>query len=241
MSRSPVRSAVPLDAVRHRVAQAAALIFDVDGTLAETEELHREAFNAAFAELKLDWHWDQRVYKDLLRTAGGKERIRSFGMTQRNRPPLSDRAIADLHRIKTDKFAALMTEAKCPLRQGVRTMLEQARARGQRLAIATTTTRDNIGALLSVALDPAWESWFAAVVAGDDVPRKKPFPDIYLAVLSELELDGAACLALEDSANGLLSATRAGVPCLITRSIYFRDDDFTGALAVIDDLAELDA
>ncbi|MGJ4885993.1 HAD-IA family hydrolase [Bradyrhizobium sp. HKCCYLRH1065] len=237
MSLALVRNA-PLDDLRRRIADAGALIFDVDGTMAETEEIHREAFNEAFVAVGIDWHWGRRIYKELLRVTGGKERVRAFDQMRRTGPPLSDAVVARLHRIKTERFAALMADKGCPLRPGVQALLEAASARGQRLAIATTTTRANIGALLAPVLGANWEAGFAAVVAADDVVRKKPAPDVYLEVLSQLDLPAASCIAIEDSGNGLMAATRAGVPVLITRSLYFRDDAFDGALAVFDDLGE---
>ena len=233
------KSSSSLGDLRRRIADASALIFDVDGTLAETEELHREAFNEAFVEVGLDWHWGRRVYKELLRVAGGKERIRAFDQVRRSGPPLSDAVIAKLHRAKTERFAALMADKGCPLRPGVKQLLDAALGRGQRLAIATTTTRANIDSLLAPVLGPHWETTFAAVVAADDVARKKPAPDVYLEVLSQLDISAANCVAIEDSRNGLMAATRAGLPVLITRSIYFHDDTFDGALAVLDDLGEL--
>jgi HAD superfamily hydrolase (TIGR01509 family) len=240
MIAAPASMSAPLAEARRRLAEAAGLIFDVDGTLAETEELHRAAFNEAFVQAGLDWHWSRRIYHDLLRVPGGKERIRAFDQLRRSGPPVSDKAIAELHRIKTERFAALMTAASCPLRPGVQALLDAARGRGQKLAIATTTTRINIDALLARIFGAQWEGMFAAVVAADDVARKKPAPDAYLEVLSQLDLPAASCLAFEDAGNGLRAAIRAGIPCIVTRSIYFRDDDFTGALAVVDDLTALD-
>lgn len=239
MSLTLVKSFSPIEDIRRRIAGASALILDVDGTLAETEEIHREAFNEAFVEVKLDWHWGRRVYKELLRVAGGKERIRAFDQMRRTGPPVSDAVIARLHQVKTERFAVLMADKGCPLRPGVKALLDGAIGRGQRMAIATTTTRVNIDALLAPVLGQDWETMFAAVVAADDVARKKPAPDVYIEVLSQLDLPGASCIAIEDSGNGLMAATRAGVPVLITRSLYFHDDSFNGALAVLDDLSEL--
>ena len=240
MIAAPASMAEPLAEARRRLPEAAALIFDVDGTLAETEELHRAAFNEAFVQAGLNWHWGRRTYRDLLRVPGGKERIRAFDQMRRSGPPVTDKTIAELHGVKTERFAALMADAGCPLRPGVQALLDAARGRGQKLAIATTTTRVNIDALLARIFGAEWEGMFAAVVAADDVARKKPAPDAYLEVLSQLELPAAACLAFEDAGNGLRAAVRAGIPCIVTRSIYFNDDDFTGALAVIDDLTALD-
>lgn len=221
------------------VRRAAALIFDVDGTLAETEELHRRAFNHAFARHGLDWQWDRALYKELLRVTGGKERMRAYHESLRISLPLPDEDIAALHRIKTAHYAELVETGCCPLRPGVIELLAAAKARGQRLAIATTTSHGNIDALLSQALGTTWAAEFDAIVAGDDVRHKKPAPDVYLETLARLKLDASSCVAIEDSANGLIAASRAGIPVLITRSMFFADDDFCEARAVLDDLSEL--
>jgi HAD superfamily hydrolase (TIGR01509 family) len=221
------------------IRRAAALIFDVDGTLAETEELHRQAFNHAFVRHGLDWHWDRAVYKDLLRVTGGKERIRAYHGRRENASPLSDADIAELHRVKTAHYAGLIETGCCPLRPGVTDLLTATKARGQRLAIATTTSHGNIDALLSQALGKRWAGDFDAIVAGDDVRDKKPAPDVYLEVLARLKLEASGCVAIEDSANGLIAASRASIPVLITRSMFFRDDDFSVARVVLDDLSGL--
>lgn len=236
--QADVLAPAPTDAAG-LIRQAAALIFDVDGTLAETEELHRRAFNHAFARHGLDWHWDRAVYKDLLRVTGGKERMRAYHARQWIAPPLSDADIAALHRVKTAHYAELIETGCCPLRPGVAQLLAEARARGQQLAIATTTSHGNIDALLSRALGERWAADFDAIVAGDDVLHKKPAPDVYLEVLARLKLDGSDCVAIEDSGNGLIAASRANIPVIITRSMFFRDDDFTDARVVLDDLSEL--
>ena len=221
------------------IRRAAALIFDVDGTLAETEELHRQAFNHAFVRHGLDWHWDRAVYKDLLRVTGGKERIRAYHGRRENASPLSDADIAELHRVKTAHYAELIETGCCPLRPGVTDLLTATKARGQRLAIATTTSHGNIDALLSQALGKRWAGDFDAIVAGDDVRDKKPAPDVYLEVLARLKLEASGCVAIEDSANGLIAASRANIPVLITRSMFFRDDDISAARVVLDDLSGL--
>ena len=231
--------AIMLSDAAELVRRAAALIFDVDGTLAETEELHRQAFNHAFARHGLDWQWDRAVYKDLLRVTGGKERIRAHHDRLRIAAPLSDVDIAELHRIKTAHYAELVETGCCPLRPGMTDLLITAKARGQRLAIATTTSHGNIDALLSRALGKGWAADFDAIVAGDHMRHKKPAPDVYLETLARLKLNASDCVAIEDSANGLTAASRANIPVLITRSMFFRDDDFSQARVVLDDLSGL--
>ena len=186
-----------------------ALIFDVDGTLADTEEAHRRAFNAAFEQADLDWHWSKPLYAELLRTTGGKERIAAYVATL----PLGDTArraaldmIPDLHRVKTAIYTRMVGAGEAPLRDGVERLLDEAAAAGVALAIATTTSFDNIRALLETNLGEGALSRFRAIGAGDDVARKKPAPDIYLHVLDKLRVKAPNCAAFEDSANGLAAA-----------------------------------
>lgn len=218
----------------------AALLFDVDGTLAETEELHRQAFNEAFAHFNLPWMWDVPLYRQLLCVTGGKERIRHFASTMTgDNNAISDHRVAELHSFKTSRYEALVKAGACQLRPGVAELIRIAADRGQQLAIVTTTTRQNVDALLDVTLGPAWKRYFTVMVCGDNVRQKKPAPDAYLEALDCLGLPAYRCLAIEDSRNGLMAARAAGIPVLITRSLYFLDDDFDRALRVVDDLTDL--
>ena len=220
----------------------AALIFDVDGTLADTErDGHRVAFNQAFAEAGLDWHWDVDRYGKLLSVTGGKERIRKFlseDSPETLREPDIDARIRALHAAKTRHYVALLKTAAIPLRPGVRRLLEEARASGMRLAIATTTTPENVTALLRATLGEEGIGWFEVIGAGDIVPAKKPAPDIYHWVLTELRLPARACLALEDSENGVQAARGAGLAVVVTTNDYTREQDFSGAVAVLDGFGE---
>ncbi len=222
-----------------------ALLFDVDGTLADTErDGHRVAFNMAFAEAGLDWDWDVPLYGELLSVTGGKERIRYY--LDRFRPDFArpsdlDDFIASLHRAKTAHYTALLAEGRIPLRPGVRRLLEEARAAGLRLGIATTTTPANVEALLEHALAPGSQDWFEVIAAGDIVPAKKPAPDIFIYALEKMGLKPEDCLAFEDSGNGIRASRDAGLATVVTINDYTRDHDFSEALIVLDHLGEPDA
>ena len=219
-----------------------ALIFDVDGTLAQTErDGHRVAFNRAFADAGLDWYWDEARYGELLAVTGGKERmLRHWRDVDPQAAAVPDAAarIAALQQAKTAHYLALVHGGAVRLRPGVARLLHEARAAGLRLAIATTTTPANVDALLRATLHPDAPGWFDCIGAGDVVPRKKPDPGIYHWVLERLGVDAAQCLAFEDSANGLRAARAAGLRTVVTRNDYTRDEDFTGAWADLDGLGE---
>ncbi|MDH5191992.1 MAG: HAD family hydrolase [Gammaproteobacteria bacterium] len=221
-----------------------ALIFDVDGTLSETErDGHLVAFNRAFKEAGLDWHWSEALYGELLAVTGGKERIR-FYLDKYNtgfeRPDNLDEFIAGLHASKTSHYVDLLATGGIPLRKGVIRLLDEARAEGLRLAIATTTTVDNVTALLEHAVSSEAIDWFEVIGAGDVVPAKKPAPDIYNYVLEKMNLKPEQCMAFEDSANGIKSAGGAGLPIIITVDSYTTHHDFTGARLILDNMGEPD-
>lgn len=219
-----------------------ALLFDVDGTLADTEkDGHRVAFNLAFDEAGLDWHWDEALYGQLLAVTGGKERIRYYlerFNTEFTRPGDFDGFVKGLHAAKTRFYTQLLSEGKIPLRPGVERLIHEAREAGMRLAVVTTTTPANVTALLTHTLGPDSETWFEVIAAGDIVPAKKPAPDIYHWTLENMDLAPEQCLALEDSDNGIRSSLSAGVPTLVTVNDYTRDDDFSKALLTLTDLGE---
>ncbi len=219
-----------------------AIIFDVDGTLANTEEAHRVAFNKAFAANGLPWNWDVALYGKLLKVTGGKERIKYFVedfLKDFDKPADFESFVKNLHIQKTAHYTAALRDGHIPLRPGIKQLIGDARKAGLRLAIATTTSPQNVSALLEVGLGKDWAKYFDAIGCGDIVPLKKPAPDIYNWVLNELRLAPQDCIALEDSANGLHAALAAGIRTCITTSPYTFNQNFTGAAAVFDDLGDL--
>ncbi|MBU1426328.1 MAG: HAD-IA family hydrolase [Gammaproteobacteria bacterium] len=219
-----------------------AIIFDVDGTLADTEDAHRIAFNKAFAENDLLWNWDVALYDKLLKVTGGKERIRYFVddfLQDFSKPADYEGFVKNLHVQKTAHYTAALRDGHIPLRPGIKRLITDAHKAGLKLAIATTTSPENVAALLEVGLGKDWNKYFDAIGCGDIVPAKKPAPDIYNWVLNELKLAPQDCIALEDSSNGLRSSLAAGIKTYITTNPYTSKQDFTGAVAVFDDLGDL--
>jgi HAD superfamily hydrolase (TIGR01509 family) len=218
-----------------------ALIFDVDGTLANTErDGHRVAFNRAFAEAGLDWEWPVDLYGELLAVAGGKERLLQYIERYRPQCPAPQNLqdfVARLHAAKSRHYAELVAEGAVRVRPGVRRLLREARAAGLRLAIATTTAAESLKALLDCIL-PQERHWFEVMGAGDSVPSKKPAPDIYNLVLRELKLAPDRCLAFEDSAQGLSASLAANLKTIVTVNEYTAGQDFAGAALVLDGLGE---
>lgn len=221
-----------------------ALIFDVDGTIADTEETHRQAFNAAFLEHGLPWDWSRREYAELLRTSGGKERLAVYVDSL----PLPDtekkrlKALVPLiHATKTRIYGELIAYGRAPLRSGVARLIGEARAAGVRLGIASTTTSANVSALIGAQFGAEAWNWFEALACGDVVPHKKPAPDIYVRVLGMLRLPAQACVAFEDSVNGLKSAKAAGLYTVVTPTQWSAGQDFRGADLVLPGLGDAGA
>ena len=213
-----------------------ALLWDVDGTLAETErDGHRVAFNQAFESCGLSWHWDEHCYGELLRIIGGRERVLHHMALHGESPVLQserETLARKVHAVKNKCYADLVRSAGLPLRAGVLGLLEECRSRGVMLAIATTTSRTNVEVLLQAHLGARWSEWFAVMVCGEDVERKKPEPEVYVRALRELKISPHQAVTIEDSPGGVAAARAADVPVVVALSSYFADAAIEGALAM---------
>ena len=221
-----------------------ALIFDVDGTLADTERAHMDAFNHAFREMGLDWDWDEALYTDLLNISGGKERILHYWKQANpdvkvlDAQALNDR-IDRIHALKTAAYENAVNTGAVSLRPGVLKLMNEALAAGLQLAIATTTSPVNIAALMRHAIGSEWRMNFSAIGDASTAPIKKPHPQVYLQMLDALQLPPGQCLAFEDSNNGLRAATAAGLATIVTPNSFTAHHNFTGALKVVPDLSQV--
>jgi len=216
------------------------IIFDVDGTMADTErDGHRVAFNLAFAENDLKWVWDENLYGQLLKITGGKERIGYYQNNFLKQEVLSDDEIIQLHKCKTKHYIKLLEAGKIPLRKGVKELIEAAFKEGIRLAIATTTTPINVTTLLKSTLGENAENYFDVIAAGDIVANKKPAADIYNYTLAYLGFNANDCIAIEDSNAGLLSAAQAGIKTIVTTNGYTKNQDFSKAELVKSNCEEI--
>jgi HAD superfamily hydrolase (TIGR01509 family) len=218
-----------------------ALIFDCDGVLVDTErDGHRVAFNRAFAALGLPFEWSVEEYGELLKIAGGKERMRSY--FDKTRWPIEavdrDALIKRLHQLKTDYFIQLIESGELPVRSGINRIVDEAYSVGVQLAVCSTSNERAVIGVVRRLLGLERYAKFAGIFAGDVVARKKPDPAIYQLAVHRLQLDPTRCLVVEDSHNGLVAANRAGITCVITTSTYTMAEDFDHAAAVYPELGD---
>ncbi len=219
-----------------------ALIFDVDGTLAETEELHRQAFNRAFRDFDLDWHWDQTLYRRLLGIVGSRERIAGYmdELALSADHPLRLRH-GDIYARKTEHYRGWILSGALSPRPGVERLIRDAMDNDIPVALATATVLANARTLLKGCFPPEIAGAIKVIGAGDMVARKKPAPDVYHHVIDRLGVSSRECLAIEDSRDGMRSAQAAGIPVLVTPGLYTADHDFAGASMVVSHLGDVDA
>lgn len=222
-----------------------ALVFDCDGVLADTERYgHLPAFNQTFAEFGLPVRWSEDEYAEKLLIGGGKERMASLltpsFVTANGLPTDADGQrdlLAQWHRRKTEIYTAMVAEGRLPGRPGVARLVDEARAAGWALAVASTSAEPSVRAVLAHVVGDERAADFT-VLAGDVVPRKKPAPDIYLLALERLGAEPDAVVVVEDSRNGLLAADGAGLSCLVTVNGYTEHEDFSEAALVVSTLGD---
>ena len=221
--------------------QLQALIFDCDGVLVDTErDGHRVAFNQAFAQKGLNIEWDIQLYGDLLKVAGGKERMRHYFNTHQCPDNITDKDdfIKELHQLKTDCFMQIIESCQLPLRPGVARLVDEAIADDITLVVCSTSNERAVTLVVERLLGPERRSCFAAILAGDVVSKKKPDPEIYNLAAQQLNLEPNQCVVVEDSRNGFLAAQAAGMHCIVTTNGYTEHEDFAQADLVVSELGD---
>lgn len=223
------------------MAELKALIFDCDGVLVDTErDGHRVAFNRAFTEKGYDFQWDVPLYGELLKIAGGKERMRAY--FEKNDWPNNesdkDALIKELHKLKTDLYMQIIESRQLPLRPGVKRLMDEAIEAGITLAVCSTSNERAVNLVVEKLLGAERKSKFSAILAGDVVSNKKPDPEIYNLAKDRLKLVPCDCVVIEDSRNGLLAAKGAGMKCIVTTNGYTSEEDFSEADMIVSELGD---
>ena len=220
--------------------QLQALLFDLDGTLADTEGRgHRPAYNAAFSQLGLPWTWGPKLYRKLLAQPGGRERVRHYAETYRGEdhdPDDLDELVDAVHTAKSAHYRQRLADGRVVLRPGVRRLLKAARDAGIKTAIVTNASQASVDAFLEHALGDSLAGTLDTIVSPGDGIAKKPAPDLYLAALQRLGVDAGRCVAIEDSAPGVEAACAAGIVTVVTQNRQTREPRFPGAVLVLENL-----
>jgi len=218
-----------------------ALIFDVDGTLAETEETRRQAFNEAFRDYGLDWSWSPELYGELLQVIGGKQRIDAYiarlQLAEHERERVM-RLVPEIHSTKNRLYQQFVDLGLVRPRAGVHRLLIEARTAGIHLAVASTTSPENFDSLITASFGPEALRWFRAIVTGDVVLRQKPSPDVYNVALAKLGVPAQRAIAFEDSAIGVQAAKAAGLFTVVTPSVWTTAQDFAAADLILPSLGD---
>lgn len=218
-----------------------ALLFDVDGTLVDTEELHRQSFNQAFLRSGVSWDWNPALYAELLKVSGGHDRIARFIERldiSTNEKERFRRLIPQIHRMKTREYGARLEEGLVQPRPGVVRLIQEASAAGIRIGFASTSASGNVTSLLAAAFEPSARFEVGAIAHVDMVPRRKPAPDLYEHLMRMLRVSPEDSVAIEDSANGVAAARAAGVFVVATPTQWTRGQDFSAADLVLPDLGD---
>jgi beta-phosphoglucomutase-like phosphatase (HAD superfamily) len=218
-----------------------AILFDVGGTIAESEEIHRVSFNEAFKEFGLNWYWDEAIYRELVFIGGGKERIKHYitrawpeMLKQKN----LTKYIESVHKIKGQIYEEFLNDSQLKARPGIIRLLKELKNEKIRLAIVSDTTEENLINLFKKGLGINPIEWFEILAHGGCTIQKKPSPDIYLWTLERLKLPPESCLAIEDAPRGVDSAIDAGLKVLVTPSIYTLEEKFEKSSLLLSHLGE---
>lgn len=218
-----------------------AILFDVGGTIAESEEIHRVSFNEAFKEFGLNWYWDEAIYRELVFIGGGKERIKHYitrawpeMLKQKN----LTKYIESVHKIKGQIYEEFLNDSQLKARPGIIRLLKELKNEKIRLAIVSDTTEANLINLFKKGLGINPIEWFEILAHGGCTIQKKPSPDIYLWTLERLKLPPESCLAIEDAPRGVDSAIDAGLKVLVTPSIYTLEEKFEKSSLLLSHLGE---
>jgi HAD superfamily hydrolase (TIGR01509 family) len=217
--------------------QLKAVIFGAIGVIAETSDLQRQAFNLAFAEAGLDWHWDAETYRRLLSINGGQSRLRAYRDEDKSCSNVTEALIATLHERKTHHYGALTAAGKLTPRRGVAELIKSCQDADIRVALCTSTSVENVDAIKAALGDALDFSAFASITTIDKIARAKPAPDAYLHCLSQLELAADEVVAIEDTPVSMAAAIAAGISTIATPGAMTDHQDFSGAAIKIDDLA----
>ena len=223
--------------------ELSAVFFDVDGTISETENYHRKAFNEAFKEFNLDWFWDEPIYKELINIGGGKERIMHH--IKRAWPEMHtyknlSKYVDSIHKSKNEIYEDYLSESKIKTRPGIMRLINELKQRSIKIGLVSSTSEINLLNLFDKGLKIDHKEIFDIVAHGDSTPNKKPSPEIYEWALEKLRLPPQACIAVEDSPRGLDAAIKANICTIVTPSILTLNEDFKGAKLVVSDLGEPD-
>jgi HAD superfamily hydrolase (TIGR01509 family) len=221
------------------MSQLKAVIFGAIGTIAETSDIQRQAFNLAFAEAGLDWNWTAQTYHDLLKINGGQNRIRAYGGTLAGATPLSDLQIAALHQSKTKHYVDLLANTPLHPRPGVVALIQACRQAGIQVAFCTSTAIENVNAIGAAFSGLLPFDWFAEIVTSDKIERPKPAPDAYLYCLQQLGLTADEAISIEDTPASMTAAKTAGIITIATPGETTSDQDFAAADLVVSDLTDV--
>lgn len=201
------------------------VIFDLDGLLADTERLHYQSYQEALLQhgIKIT---DAQYTEHWIRAGKG-----IVDWTQEKGVPLD---IPAVRRQKAKRYLELVESSARPM-EGALSLLERLSGR-KKLALASASHQDSVDCVLRCL---GITRYFDVIVSGNNVPRSKPFPDIFLYTAQQLGVEPSECVVLEDAEKGVLAARQAGMQCIAVPNGYTRHNDFSQATKVVFSLNEV--